>query len=115
MDVEARPWWQSSLMFDTVTTGGIGLSAPVFRHYGPPGDSLSGIQMSDSSKSTLATIALLGGSLVGGLAGYGLYGHLRDEGWNTWAAGATVGFVGGLGGLLCLKAIGWLTGKDFVG
>lgn len=113
--MNARPWYQSSLMFDTATTGGIGLSAPVFRHYGPPGDSLSGLAMSDSSKKALATAALLGGSLVGGLAGYGLYGHLRDEGWNTWSAGATVGLVGGLGGLLCLKAVGWLTGKEFVG
>lgn len=115
MSAKTRPWWQSSLMFDTVTTGGIGLSAAAFRQYGPPGDSLAGLPMSQQDKAFTAKAALIGGSLIGGLVGYGLYGHLRDEGWNTWAAGATVGLVGGIGGLLCLTAIGWLTGREFVG
>lgn len=114
-DPSTRPWYESSLMFDATTTGGIGLSAPVFRHYGPPGDALSGMPKSAGSKKAIATAALVGGSVVGGLLGYGLYGHLRDKGWNTWKAGAMVGLTGGLGGLLCLEAVGRLTGREYIG
>lgn len=110
-----RPWWQSAFMFDGVASGGVGVTSPVFQHVGAPGDVTEGLPVSEKSKAPLAYALLLGGSTIGGLLGYGLYGHLRDRGWGPWKSGAAVGFFGGLGALIMLTGVGMVTGRQFVG
>jgi hypothetical protein len=95
-------------MFDAVDTGGVGVTTALFRHFGMAG-------ASNTQQAAVASVALLLGSTIGGLLGYGLYGWLRDRRWGSWRAGALVGVVGGMGGLTILHLVGRLTGRRFVG
>jgi len=45
----------------------------------------------------------VGGSAVGGLLGYGIFGSLRDKGWGPWKAGAATGLLGGLNYSMCFS------------
>ena len=110
-----RPWYQSSFMWDALSSGGVGITGTMFRAFGPDGDPLSEVQMEDSTKTWLANASIIGGSAVGGLLGYGLFGHLRDKGWGPWKAGLATGIFGGLGALAMMHAVGALTGKKFIG
>lgn len=110
-----RPWWQTSFVWDALSSGGIGITGPVFRELGGGADPLSEAEMKDSTKTLLANAAIVGGSAVGGLLGYGLFGALRDRGWGPWKAGLATGVLGGVGALLMLHAVGALTGKRFIG
>ena len=114
----ARPWWQSAFMNDGFDAGGVGVTGEVYRHLGPPETQsmIAGLPLqSDTSKKVFANAAILGGSIIGGLLGYGLFGHLRDKGWGPWKAGATVGLLGGVGALIMMHGVGAITGKQFLG
>ena len=52
------------------------------------------------------SIASMGAGVIGGLVGYGTYGHFRDAGWSTWKAGAMTGLInGGVGAILAVIGI----------
>ena len=110
-----RPWWQSAFMFDAVSTGGMGYTTPIFRHFGAPGEIVDSLPVAEGSKTPLAYGLLLVGSLLGGLFGYGFYGALRDRGWGPWKSGAAVGLTSGVSALAMLKVASVITGRQFVG
>lgn len=111
-----RPWWQSSFMWDAFSSGGVGMTGPVFHYYGPGDGVIGGLEgYSDSEKRALASFAIIGGSVFGGLLGYGLFGYLRDKGYGPWTSGALVGLLGGIGALGMMKGMEMVTGKTFIG
>lgn len=105
------PWWESSLVWDAVTTGGAGLTAPVF--YSLDGADTE-VDSSDSKGLLLAGALLVGGSALGGLLGYGIYGSLRDRGWGPWKAGAMTGLLGGATTAAVLVATSLITGRPLI-
>jgi len=57
------------------------------------------------SKQSLGLIGMLAGSAIGSLLSFGVYGTLKDRGWNPWAAGAVTGAASAaLGGVLLVTA-----------
>lgn len=111
--IPQAPWWRSSLVWDAVTTGGAGLTAPVF--FGLAADGVEeNVTPSDSKGLLLAGALLIGGSVLGGLLGYGIYGALRDKGWSSWKAGATVGLIGGVTTASVLVAASLITGRPLI-
>ena len=106
-----EPWWKTSLVWDGVTTGGAGMTAPVF--YGIGSGSLQA-NGSATKRTVIAGGLLVGGSVVGGLLGYGLYGHLRDQGWGPWKSGAMTGLLGGVATAGVLTVMSLITGRPLV-
>lgn len=109
------PWYQTSLVWDAVTTGGAGLTAPVFYAIGNTEEQV--IDKADPTapkRTVLSGLALVGGSAAGGLMGYGLYGALRDHGMNSWKAGALTGLLGGITTAGVLVALSLITGRPLV-
>lgn len=103
-------------MWDGLSSGGVGMTGPVFRHFGPAGDAMAGLgDFTEPQKAFIANASIIGGSVIGGLFGYGLFGHLRDKGWGPWEAGGMVGLLGGLSALAMIHGVGLLTGKRFIG
>jgi len=106
------PWWRSSLVWDAVTSGGAGLTAPVFFSLaGTNGEATPAV---DSKGLLLAGALLVGGSVLGGLLGYGVYGALRDKGWGPWKAGAMTGLIGGVTAAGALIAASLVTGQPLI-
>ena len=105
------PWWESSLIWDGVTTGGAGMTAPVF--YGLSSGAVASNEI-DVKGTALAGLLLVGGSTVGGLLGYGIFGSLRDKGWGPWKAGAATGLLGGLTTACVLVGMSIVTGRPLI-
>ena len=108
------PWYHTSLVWDGVTTGGAGMTAPVFFGINSQEAYIDKQDPTAFRRTALAGLALVGGSAVGGLLGYGIFGALRDRGWGPWKAGAATGFLGGLATAGVLMSLSLITGRPLV-
>lgn len=109
------PWYNTSLVWDGITTGGAGMTAPVFYLINNPAEQhIDSADPTAFKRTALSGLALVGGSAVGGLLGYGIFGALRDKGWGPWKAGALTGLLGGLATAGVLAALSLITGRPLV-
>jgi len=94
-----QPWWESSFVWDAITSGGAGLTAPVFYAAGSTDEAVT----TKDSRGLLRTGCwLVAGSIVGDVLGYSIYGALRKRKWSPWKAGAA---AGGLGAVVAVAVL----------
>ncbi len=94
-----QPWWESSFVWDAITTGGAGLTAPVFYATGSTNEVVT---KQDIRRLLHTGCWLVVGSIAGDILGYSIYDTLRRRGWSSWKAGAA---AGGLGGVVTMAVL----------